>query len=371
MKLTSTIVLIFCIFTSVNAQSLTAEFYTGNQAANASQFPLYDGLLTASGETYQFGTTSGVTISNPVSFSVSDNLTMIGNIQNSNGLSAIIYNYKGEKLLNSEMEFISSSDETIGFTLLDNGEFIVRDNVANFSFFNAAGDRAYTYSNSSNASGGEQTSEIAVSDDGVMKVAYNPVIQYQNSRGSRISLITGDGQADQIFTSQDRVLIKLTVSSSDHAISAVSENGAGSRMIHWFDRFGNMLFEMEPGLEVKGFNVSDDSRFITIFSGNRVQVYQRESGERLGSASSRSTILHAAYFPESNLIVTFGGEAENQQVVNPEITAIDLQQRQIESTQLEETVMFMNRSRITIDRDGANTYRIGGINRPIQVTARF
>jgi len=328
-------------------------------------------LQHQSGVIYEFGTFNKVTIPNPVSFSVSDDLTMIGNLQNSNGLSADIYDYKGEKLLNTKMEFISSSDETIKLMVLNNGEFIVRDNVANFSFFDASGDRAHTYSNSANTSGGEQTSEIAVSEDGVLNVAYNPVIQYRNSKGSRISIVTGDGQADQIFTAQDRVIINLTISSADYSISVVTENGAGSRKIHWFDRFGNLLFELEPGLDITGFNVNNNGRYVTIYSGSRVQVYQRESGERLGSASSRSTILQAAYFPEKNLLMTFGGVERDQQVSDLEITAIDLQQRQIESTQLEDTVMFRNRSHITIETDGANSYRIGGINRPIRVSAQF
>jgi hypothetical protein len=117
--------------------------------------------------------------------------------------------------------------------------------------------------------------------------------------------------------------------------------------------------------------VNNNGRYVTIYSGSRVQVYQRESGERLGSASSRSTILQAAYFPEKNLLMTFGGVERDQQVSDLEITAIDLQQRQIESTQLEDTVMFRNRSHITIETDGANSYRIGGINRPIRVSAQF
>lgn len=371
MKLTSTLILLVFLFSSLNAQSVTAEFYPGNESLSTSQFPLKEGVLTESGSSYQFGTENSVTISSPVGFAVSDDLSMIGSLQNRNGLSANVYNYKGDELLNTGLEYISALDETIGLTLLDNGEFIVRDNVANFSFFDAAGDRAYTYSNSSQASGGELTSEIAVSEDGVIKVAYNPVIQYQNSRGSRISIVIGDREANQIFSSQNRVISNLSVSPEDHSISVVTEDGGGSRKVHWFDRFGNLLFEMEPELEVTGFDITEDGRFITIFSGNRVQVYRRDSAERLGSASSRSTILQASYFPESNLILALGGQEVNQQISNPEITAVDLQKRQIDRAHLNDSVMFLKRSHISIEKDQANTYRIGGINRPIQVTARF
>ncbi|WP_340106097.1 hypothetical protein [Rhodohalobacter sp. 8-1] len=371
MKLTLTLILIVSVFSQLSAQSVTAEYYTGYETVNTSQFPLQEGFLTESGSSYQFGTDKRVTISSPVGLAVSDDLSMIGCLESINGLEANIYNYKGKELLTTELEFVSPTDETIGLTLLDNGDFIVRDNVANFSFFDAKGDRAYTYSNSSQASRGEQTSEIAVSEDGVIKVAYNPVIRYQNSLGSRISIVTGDGEADQIFISQNRVILSLAVSRKDHTVSVVTEGGNGSRKIHWFDRFGNLLYEMESELDVAGFNVTKDGKFITVFSGNRVQVYQRDSAERLGSASSRSTILQAAYFPESNLIVALGGQEVNQQISNPEITAVDLQRRQIERVQLSESIMFRQRSHISIENVQSNTYRIIGINRPIKVTAQF
>lgn len=371
MKLTSILILLFSFFSTLNAQTVTADYYPDHESVNTSQFPLYEGLLSKSGSSYQFGTEYQVTISSPADFAVSDDLSMIGSLQSRGGLWANIYNYNGEELLDTELEFISASDETLGLTLLNNGEFIVRDNVANFSIYDASGDRSYTYSNSSQASGGEQTSEIAVSGDGVLKVAYNPVIQYQNSQGSRFSIVRGDREADQIFSSQNRVITSLSISPDDHSISVVTEDGTGSRKIHWFDRFGNLLFEMEPELDITGFNVSEDGRFITIFSGSRVQVYERETSERLGSASSRSTILQAAYFPESNLIVALGGQETNQQVSNPEITAVDLQQRQIDRAQLNGSVVFRERSHITIKSDQANRYKINGINRPIQVTARF
>lgn len=371
MKLTSILILFVLMFSSLNAQSVTAEFTPGYESVSASEFPLYEGILTESGSSYKFGTENGVTISSPLIFALSDDLSMVGALQVQNGLTANIYNYKGEELLSSGLEFISSSDETIGLFLLSNGEFVVRDNVTNFSFYDAKGDRAYTYSNSSQATRGEQTSEIALSEDGVIKVAYNPVIQYRNSRGSRISIVTGDGEADQIFASQNRVILTLNVSSGDNSVSVVTQDGTGSRKIHWFDRFGNLLFEMEPELNVNGFNVTNDGRFITIISENRVQVYQIETSERVGSASSRSTILQAEYFQDRNLILAIGGQEQNNEVINPEITAIDLQQRKIDRVQLNGTIMFRQLSHISIKTNGSNNYRIDGINRPIEVKARF
>jgi len=371
MKLTSLLLLIFCLVTSLNAQTLTANFHPDNKASNTSQFPLKSGLLTNTGDVYQFGSESEVTISNPVGFSVSDDGRLIGSLQSRGGLSAVVYNSEGMELLNTDLQNVSLTDETIRLKLLNTGEFIVRDNVANFSFFDAAGSRASTYSNSASTSGGEQTSQIAVSDNGVTKVVYNPVIQYQDSQGSRIFRITGDSEAEEFFSSMNRVILTLSVSKSNHTISVITQDNGGLRSLHWFDRFGNLLFEMESDLDIQGFSMTEDGHFATIYSENRVQVYNTATTERLGSASSQSAIVKAAYFPESNLILTLGGNFNDKEIDSPDITAVDLQKRQIERVRLNENVMFMDRTDIRIEREGTSTFKIDGINQPVHVTAKF
>lgn len=371
MKLLLTFVLLLFSLSASNAQSVTAEFYSANQASGSSEFPLYEGILTTSGDTYLFGTDNQITLTNPVSFSVSNGLKMVGAIQFTQGLTANVYNYKGRQMVSSDLKYADPSDETIQLTTLDTGEFILRDNVANFSFFTSSGEREFTYSNSSESSGGELPSEISVSSDGVLKVAYNPVIQFQNNRGSRISIINGDREGNEIFYSRNRVITRLRVLPDNHILSVITEDGGGSKKMHLFDRFGNLLFEMEPDIDVTDFNVSDDGGFITLYSGNRVQVYRTATVERLGSATSRSRIMQAAYFPEENLILTIGGRESGQQIESPEITAINIQKRQIERTELNGTISFIDSSKITISKAGVSNYRIEGINRPIRVTARF
>jgi hypothetical protein len=320
---------------------------------------------------YQFGTDNSVTISNPMSFSVSDNALKIAALRSGASLSAEIYDHSGKQLISEDLEFASPSDETLSITVLDSGEFIVRDNVSNFSFFDADGKRAYTYLNSSQSTGGELPSEIDVSSDGVMMVAYNPVIRFNDSRGSRISIVTGDGAANQIFASQEEVIHRLNVSSDDHSIAVVTEDGNGERHIRLFDKFGNLVFEMDSDLEVDGFTFTDDNRYITLFAGSRVQVYERESMERLGSASSRSTVSHAEYFPESNLIVAIGGEDYDGGIRNPEVTAVDLRQRQIDRATLSGSVNILDKGDLSIRKTGSNSYRVEGMNRPVNVTASF
>jgi hypothetical protein len=371
MKLTSLLFLLLTLSSSLNAQTLSAEFYPDNEASGISEYPLQDGVLLMSGSTYQFGRENRVSFANPIGFSLSDDRHMVGLLKAANGIEAVVYNDEGGILVQNTLSNFSTTDETIGLTLLNNGEFVVRDNVANFSFFGPSGERLSTYSNSAGTSGGEQTSQIAVSSDGITKVVYNPVIQYQDGQGSRISLITGDNEGNEFFTSYDSVILSLSLTESDQTIKTVTENSAGERSIHWFDKFGNVLFEMTSDLAVDGFSVSSDGVHVAVFADNRVQVYNMNTRERLGSASSRSSIIQASYFPSSNLILAVGGEILNGKIENLDITAVDLQQRQIERVRLSEPVMYLDASDVTVENQGGNTYRIDGINRPIRVTANF
>ena len=371
MKSVITLLLFFSFTSFLSAQSVTADYDpVGNDLA-PNQYPLQSGLLSMSGNAYQFGTDKSVTISNPRSFALSDNGFKVGALKTGAALTADIYNFTGHLLYSRELDFANPADETVAITVLDSGEFVVRDNVSNFSFFDPAGNRAYTYLNSSQSRGGELPSEIELSSDGVMKVAYNPVIRFNNSRGSRISIVTGDGQADQIFSSQDETIYRLQVSDDDHSISVVTEGENSERHIRWFDRFGNLIFEMASDLEVEGFNFTDDHKYVTLFAGSRIQVYDRSTMERLGSASSRSTVSHAEYFPESNLIVAIGGEIIEGAIRNPEVTAVDLQKRQIDRAELSGTVKMMDKDHLSIRKTGSNSYRVEGLNKPLNVSARF
>lgn len=373
MKLTLLLISILYLPASLLAQTLTAEFYPENKASSISQYPLQNGVLSisTSGDTFQFGAENPVTIVNPIEFSISGDRHLVGSLQFGTGLEAAVYSDEGDAILNKTLNNFSSTDETIGLKLLNTGEFIIRDNVANFSFFDPAGSRVSTYSNIASTSGGEQTSEIAVTSEGTLNVVYNPVIRYRNGQGSRISLITGDSEGSEIYNSFERVITRLSVSDKDHTISVITENSEGLKSLHWFDRFGNLLFEMDSDLDAEGFTMNSDGSYITVFAGSRVQVYDTETMERLGSASSRSSIVQAAYFPDTNLILILGGEINNQQIGNPDITAVDLQRRQIERVRLDESVKYLDPSNVTIEIESSNSFRIDGINRPIRVTTQF
>ncbi|MFO7846092.1 MAG: hypothetical protein R6V27_05965 [Balneolaceae bacterium] len=372
MKHLSTLFLILFLVNTGEAQSLSAEYTSDQSSLSVNEFPLVEGILNKSSDTYQFGQNDNVvTIANPLSFTISGDREVAGAVVFSGELTSTIYSYDGAIISETVLENADSGDETLSLTVTDTGEFTVRDNVANFSFFDAAGNRAFTYSNSSQAQDGELPSGIETSDDGLLKVVYNPVIRYGEQEGSRASIIVGDRDAEEVFAFQDRVIDSLWLSADGQWIHAITANESGGKRVHMYDRFGNTVLEMDPDINVGHYSLSDDGDYMALIEGSRVQVFERSTGERLGSATSRSEIVKAAYFPDQNLVLAIGGQRSEGTVSNPEITAIDLQQRQLERFQVDGSFSFMNFHEIKISQESGGTYRVEGINRPMLIKASF
>lgn len=372
MKITFTLLLLLFALSNVYSQSVTAEYEQNHRSNGLNEIPLYDGTLITSGDSFRFGERAElVMVMNPLSISVSDNSKKVAFLQVDGSIAGSIYDYRGNRLVSEELEFADLTDETMQITVFNTGEFVLRDNVANFSFFDVSGNRAYTYSNSSGASGGELPSGIAVSADGELIVAYNPVIRFKNDRGSRASVVLGDGVAEQIFSFRNQTIESLKVSENGAFIGAILRDDTGSARFIQFDRFGNELQQLRPGTDLNDFSLGRDGELVTLVSGNRMQVYNTITGERLGSATARSRIAGAAYFPEESMIISVGGRHQNNRIIDPEITAIDLDQRQIDRFQLDGEISLSEHSDVLIRRLNSGTYKISGFNKTVLVSVDF
>ncbi|CAN5382691.1 hypothetical protein BH23BAC3_BH23BAC3_28890 [soil metagenome] len=372
MKLILTVFLFFTTIGTGLSQSVNAEFESDHQSNNSSEFPLKEGIVMVSQSSYQFGSADNqVSIITPIDFALSRDRTKLGAVRFDRSLNSEIYEYSGQQIIQRELEFVDATDETIMLSVLDNGEFIVRDNVANFTFFDAAGNEGYSLSNATQAPGGEQPSGLAWSSTGETVVLYNPVIQYDGARGSRVSVAVGDQETREIYNSSSSIINNLSVSENGSFITIGSPGSGESSRINLIDRFGNKLLDLELDMDVAGVSVTLDARYITVFSDNRVQVYRIADQELLGSSTSTIRIIHAAYQPEESTIISIGGLIRNGSVNNPEISAINLAQRQLDRHQLNGTISMLSQADISINRISAGTYRIEGINRPIEVSASF
>lgn len=372
MKLLLTAFLFFTAIGTGISQSVNAEFESNHLSNSSSEFPLTEGILTVSQSSYQFGRADNqITIMTPIDFALSRDRTKLGAVRFDSSLNSEIYEYSGQQITQKELEFIDASDETIMLSVLDNGEFIIRDNVANFTFYDAAGNEGYSISNASQVPGGEQPSNLSSSSTGETVVLYNPVIQYDGARGSRASVAVGDGEAQEIYNSSSSIINYLSLSENGSFITIGSQGTGGSSRIFLIDRFGNELLNLQLDMDVTGVSVTEDARYITVFSDNRVQVYRTANQERLGSSTSTSRIIYAAYQPDDSTIISIGGQVRNGSVNNPEISAINLDQRQLDRHQLNGSISMLSQQDISINRMRAGVYRIEGINKPIEVRASF
>lgn len=373
MKLLLATLITFTCALPICSQTLSVEFNSEHQSNNVNQYPLKDGLLELSQASYSFGDTgSPVEITTPIAFDLSTESGKVGVVRFKNSLSGEVFDVSGTLLSNTELGFMDANDQTIQMTVLESGEFILRDNVANFSFFDAAGKRGNSLSVASQASGGERPSEIAYSTNGETIVLYNPVIRYNGRRGSRASVVTGNGSSTEIFNSTDQVIDHLSVSDDGRYIQVASSAGNEDSYFRLYDRYGNELLLMETGMVVKGSSLSSNGSYLTLYSDNRVQVYRVADQERIGSSTSRTRIIHAIYSPEDELVISLGGQLnEDNTLESPEVTAIHLGLRQIERESLSGKVSMLKRDQVVIERTSAGRFTIDGINKPINVRASF
>jgi len=371
MKLLFTAFLFLSISSSVQSQNLQVNFSSDHQNNSASEFPLSQGILSVSQGTYSFGVEGNkVELTTPISFNVSGDRSRISVVHFGEELLHSMYDVQGVMLSESTLEFFDPSDETIQANTMNNSAFILRDNVANFTLYDAAGNQGYSFSNTTQAEGGEQPSRIAYSDTGSLIVAYNPVVRYSDSRGARASVVLGERDTIELFSSRERVIEFLKINEGGSLIAIITSPGNGNSRVHLLDRFGNELAESDAEMEVSGLDISTDGRYLTLFSSNRVQVYRTDDWERLGSATSRSRIIHASYDPEENVIISLGGQLRNSRINEIEITAVDLTGRQLEREQLSGTVSILDRDTIDISKEGS-TYYVTGLNRPIEISVQF
>lgn len=371
MKLLLAIVIALVFSINSVSQSLSVTFVSGHQTNQASEFPLKQGLLTATQSSYAFGSDDNrVDLQTPMAYSISKERTRLGFIHFTSSLMSSVYDYRGYLVSETEPEFFDAADETIDINVLDSGEFILRDNVANFTFFDAAGNRGYSVSNATQATGGERPSGISYSVEGETVVLYNPVVRYSDSEeGSRVSIAAGeeDEESIPIYSSRTRTIDRLDVSSNGSFIAFSTLDGDENSRVMIFDRFGNHLQEIDLEMTLSGFDLTEDGHYLTVYSGNRVQVYRTADLERLASSTSRSRIIHAAYQPEESTIITLEGQIRNGGVSNPHIAAVNVERRELDREQLSGTISFLNRQDIKISRTNAGYYHISGINKPIEV----
>ena len=363
MKYITLILAVFFISTPVFSQSISISVQEGYEDFGINEFPLKGNSFLFDGEQFSLGEYQ---FFNPISWDVSPKGYKASILKSTGSLKLRSLNSDGKSLIKKELEFFDPADETIRTYQVNDGRTIIRDNVANFSFFDPKGGMIFSESNSAQAEGGERESQLQMDKYGKTVVLYNPVIRYTDQNGSRAKLVYGDQDSDLFFQDMEREIERVSVTENGLFISILAKNDSGSRVLI-YDRFGNALNRIDFDEDLIGAVLSPNGEYLTTFTTGRVQVYHHVSGERLGSSSSRASIIHANYLPEDETVIIFGGSLEGKTVTNPSLSAVHLQRREISRQDINMSLSVLFANRLSINRIDSNLYAIEGVNRPLEV----
>tara|TARA_R100001143_G_C3361275_1_gene136287 strand:+ start:1227 stop:2330 length:1104 start_codon:yes stop_codon:yes gene_type:complete len=363
-----TLIFLF-LFNGLSLYAQTIAVTPVQEHVNYSQnsFPINNSTLTIAPNSVQIG---DVSIDQPITWAKSHDGNKISFLLNRGILDLMNVDADGNQIVDQSLEVFDPTDQTLKVYSFNDGRSIIRDNVANFTFFDANGELVYSYSNSSQSVDGERESELSSDSNGRTVVIFNPVIAYGNQTGSRASIIYGEENSYEFFRDAQREIRQVNVSGDGAFITIVAANNSGSQLF-LFDRFGNELYQYQTDDELLGASLTSDANFITMFSSGRVRVFNVGTGESMGSASSRSSILYAAFIPQDETVLALGGSLAGRNISNPTLTAVHLGLRQITREDINLSLSTLNQDNIRINRMGEGRYSLTGLNKTLTVQTSY
>lgn len=363
MKFLLTALFLFCFTSLLFSQNIDIESPADQSSYSTSTFSANGGTITVTGNRFVLGST---TVSNPAAWSFSKSNQRASFLQRDNGINLSSYNSDGEMLAQRNMEFFAPTDNTLNTYQFDSGRIVLRDNVANFTFLNPKAETAYSVSNSSGSMEGERESKLASDPSGSTIVLYNPVISFGSQTGSRAQIVYGDRDTEVFYNSRTEEIQSLQVSEDGSFITILSDGNK----VSIFDRFGNEIFQVESDEDLIGATLHKNASHVTIYSSGRVQVYEVPGGNRLGSASSRSSIIFAGYDPEYQTMIALGGTQNGMEITEPEITAVSISEREIARQEVPFSISTLDLNRLELIKAGSQ-YEISGLNRRLLIDVSF
>ena len=284
----------------------------------------------------------------------------------SNGIST--FDVKGKKVYQVSYK-LSSDDESNKLYLAESGEFVLRENIANFLFYDSMGKIRHSISNSSQSSEGESISQFAADPAFKTKILYNPQIIMGGKEGSRARLVRANGTTRDFYNSQNRAIRFVKVSDNGQFIGVISYSSGSDDEIYITDRFGNEINTIKFDQNVSGIRFSEDGRFLTVYSNSRAAAYNVQNGERVGSASFRTPLKLARYFPEDNIIFALTADETASVLSNVEVHIIDIAARKIERESYSENLGITELIEPELNREKRYQYSLSGLSKKLKITA--
>lgn len=365
-------ILLFLLFPSMAlGQSLNISVAEHTADNNISTFTLGNSRVTFGSQSIRFLDSGREQSFDALGVSSDNNIISTLTWKNQEG-EIVLYNPQGKKL--TSFSTISLADKaSFGLYPFSNGHTLLRDKIANFTFYDSFGEIVTSMSSSSQSTEGEAISELATSESGNTVVIYNPKIKRNGELGSKAQVRTGPKQFEDIFFSSDRYLKNVTVSKDGRLIAVITAKQGSDDKVLIMDQYGNELNTIKAEEDLKGVNFTDDLEQVTIYSGGRVMVYNTLSGESLGATSFRSPIMIADYFSDDHLILALTGNYFDRsgRLSNIEFRAINLKQRSIASQNFSGTLGLSQAINLQFIRNSLNSYTLTGANKMIDIRAYF
>lgn len=297
-----------------------------------------------------------------------NNLTAISAVlQNA---SVNVYEGSGDELFSTSFN-LEGDDSSARIYAKMNGGFIVRENIANFLFYNSLGKVKQSISNSSQSTEGESISELASDPAFKTIVLYNPKIVSGGVEGSRAKVVHNDLMTTNIYYSSNRAIRTVKVSDNGQFIAIATYRSGTDDLVVITDRFGNDLAEINFDQSVEDAVISDDGSYVTVRSNGRIGVYSVRDGERNGSASFRSRLLYAEYVPEDQTVIALTGSRSGSSVTDVEVHAINVAERAIQRQSINTALSITDLIPMKLSRTGTYNYSLSGLNKTLDLNVSF
>ncbi len=275
-------------------------------------------------------------------------------------------------IVNSAEYNLLSDDPSFKVYPLQNGEFIIRENIANFVLYDSFGAVIRPISNSSQSKDGESISELAMDPNGKTIVLYNPEIKNSKGLGSRAQVIGVEDSDRFIFYSNEREIRTVCVSENGQFVAIATGKEGTEDEVTVVDRFGNEVRKITFDREIVGLNLYGSGSTLTVFSSGRVAVYNVLNGKRIGSSSFRGgTLRFANYSGSDKTIIGLTGDLNDNTLSNIGVRIINVDARKIASQKYSGSVQVSDLDRIKLNRNGRFNYTIVGMSKNLNLKAEF
>ncbi|HKK43972.1 MAG TPA: hypothetical protein VJ964_00500 [Balneolaceae bacterium] len=353
-------------------QSLNLSVTSPTSNNNRSTFLLKRGEVTINNGQIRFHR-SNKTVDGFTDYGISPDLSKVSLLKWGGGKGhVIVFDSMGDTL--TTYSTISLADQSsFGIYPQDNGDIMLRDKIADFTFFNTFGDIITNMSNSSQSKEGEAISEVATSPGGETLVVFNPKIKRNGKLGSKAQVRLSDGTFRNIFYSSDRYLKNVVISNDGDMIAAVTAASGGEDKVLLMDKYGNNINSITSKDPLDAVSFSDEGQYVTLNSGGSVTVYSTEKAKRVGGTSFRETVFMANYFPEDDLILAITGDYSKMAnaLGNVKINAVNLRKRSIADHEFSGVLGFSKAIAPKFIRTSADRYELEGASKEIKIESHF